>query len=152
MTNKIYELGKTYTHILKNIAFDNLPVDKVHSIFKDGRVFSHLIEPWLANEFNITHVTGCKGYDFIDNANKDVLIDEKTFTKGGLSFTPSNMKGQGRTIDKDVFREKAIKLTYCCVSNINFPEIKIKFIEGKTLLELYPNGTIPLKDHVKFFD
>lgn len=60
MTTKIYELGKTYTHILRNIAFDNLSVDKVHSIFKDGRVFSHIIEPWLANEFNITHVTGCK--------------------------------------------------------------------------------------------
>ena len=44
MTNKMYELGKTYTHVLKNIGFDNLSVDKVHSIFKDGRVFSHLIE------------------------------------------------------------------------------------------------------------
>jgi hypothetical protein len=152
MTNKMYELGKTYTHVLKNIGFDNLSVDKVHSIFKDGRVFSHLIEPWVANEYNLTHVTGCKGYDFIDNMNKEILIDEKTFTKRGLSFTPSNMKGQGRSFVRDVFEEKTKKLRFCCVSNINFPEIKIKFIDGTDLLKLYPNGTIPLKDHVKFFD
>jgi hypothetical protein len=152
MTNATYHLGKTYTHVLKNIGFDNLPTVQINDIFRDGRVFSHLIEPWLANEYNLTHIKGCKGYDFVDNSNPDIRIDEKTFTKGGLSFTPSNMKGQGRIFNREVFNEKARKLRYCCVSNINFPEIKIKFIDGTELLEEYPNGNIPLKDHVKFFD
>ena len=54
--------------------------------------------------------------------------------------------------DKQLFEKKAKKLIYCIVSNINFPEIKIKFVRGINLLKLYPNGTIPLNDHVKFFN
>ena len=62
------------------------------------------------------------------------------------------MKGQGRTFDKDVFENKTKRLVFCCVSNINFPEIKVKFIQGKDLLQQYPSGFIPLKDFSKFFN
>lgn len=147
-----YELLKTYTYKLSNICFDCLSGNNLQSIFKDGRAFSHLIEPWLANKFDLIHEKGCKHFDFKDRHNTDILIDEKTFTNNGLSFTPSNMKGQGRTFDKDVFENKTKRLVFCCVSNINFPEIKIKFIKGEDLLTRYPKGHIPLKDFTEFFD
>ena len=144
--------GRTYTFQLCDIGFDNLPVNVLQTIFKDGRAFSHLIEPWLADKFGLIHEKGCKNFDFKDKSNPEILIDEKTFTRRGLSFTPSNMKGQGRTFDKEVFEKKTNSLVFCCVSNINFPEIKVKFIHGKDLLQEYPNGFIPLKDFSKFFN
>jgi len=65
---------------------------------------------------------------------------------------PSSMIGTGRTFNKEEFEEKSKKLIFCIVSNINFPEIKIKFVKGSNLLEIYPKGIIPLNDHVKFFN
>ena len=62
------------------------------------------------------------------------------------------MIGTGRTFNEELFKEKAQKLIYCIVSNINFPEIKIKFVKGIYLLENYPKGIIPLNDYVNFFD
>ena len=147
-----YILGRTYTHILNNVSFSSLSNETLKCIFKDGRVFSHLIEAWIAQEYNLNHIKGCKGHDFVTGENNCIKIDQKTFTNGGLSFTPSNMKGQGRVFDKETFEKKTRDLQFCCVSNINFPEIKIKFMTGDTLLQLYPKGTIPLQDHDKFFD
>ena len=60
------------------------------------------------------------------------------------------MLGQGRTFDQAVFEEKTKKLIFCIVSNINFPNIKVRFVEGETLLKNYPKGVIPLKEHDKF--
>ena len=42
-----YKLLKTYTFQLTNIGFDSLSPVILESIFKDGRAFSHLIEPGL---------------------------------------------------------------------------------------------------------
>lgn len=145
-------LDVTFIHTLTNISYDSLPPEIVKKIFKDGRVFSHFIEAWIERNYPIKHISGCKSYDFIDSNYTETIYDEKTFTENGCIFYPSNMRGQGRKFDKKVFEKKAKKLIYCIVSNINFPEIKIKFVRGITLLKLYPNGTIPLNDHVKFFD
>jgi hypothetical protein len=65
---------------------------------------------------------------------------------------PSNMIGEGRKFDKEIFETKAQNLNYIIVSNVNFPEIKIKFVKGTDLLITYPNGTIPSKDFIKFFN
>ena len=146
------ELNRTFTHFINNYTFGNLPINSCQGILRDGRVFSHFIEHWISNNYPLTHVDGCKSHDFIDNSDPTIIYDEKTFTKGGCNFCPSNMLGQGRKFDKEVFVEKTKKLIFCIVSNINFPEIKIKFVRGEDLLELYPNGKIPLCDHVKFFD
>ena len=145
-------LDVTFIHTLTNISFDSLPPEIVIKKYKDGRVFSHFIEMWIECNYPIKHISGCKSYDFIDSNYTETKYDEKTFTENGCRFYPSNMIGQGRTFDKTVFEKKAKKLIYCIVSNINFPEIKIKFVRGITLLKLYPNGTISLNDHVKFFD
>ena len=80
--------------------------------------FSHFIEHWISNNYPLTHVDGCKSHDFIDINDSTILYDEKTFTKGGCNFCPSNMLGQGRKFDKEVFTEKTKKLIFCIVSNV----------------------------------
>lgn len=145
-------LNKTYHYRISNYHFDGLDETILREIFKDGRAFSHFIEPWLAQTFPLIHVQGCKKYDHIDSDNCDIKYDQKTFTKGGCKFMPSNMIGEGRKFDKAIFEEKARGLIYIIVSNLNFPDIKIKFVKGNELATKYPNGTIPLKDLVPFFD
>jgi hypothetical protein len=146
------ELNKTFIHTLTNYGFDCLPSEMVTKIFKDARVFSHFIEPWLAANYPIVHVTGCKKFDHVDAHDATIQYDEKTFTLGGCKLMPSNMIGQGRKFDPEVFAEKAKKLIYIIVSNIAFPLIKVRFMRGSDLIVTYPKGFIPLKDLDKFFN
>jgi len=152
LKNVSVELNRTFTHHINNVSFGSLSDEVVASICKDGRVFSHFIEKWLELHYPLKHVSGCGPYDFTDEIYPDTRYDEKTFTKGGCLFMPSSMIGTGRTFDKEVFVEKTSKLIFCIVSNINFPQIRIKFVRGTDPLVLYPKGKIPLKDHFKFFD
>jgi hypothetical protein len=143
----------TFIHIIENFGFGNLEQSAIINIYKDGRPFSHFIEPWLAINYPLIHVTGCKKYDHTDINDENIKYDQKTFTKkGGCKFMPSNMIGEGRKFNKEIFEEKAKKLIYIIVSNVNFPEIKIKFVKGIDLIVDYPTGSIPSKDFVKFFN
>jgi hypothetical protein len=144
-------LNTTFTHKLRNIGFDCLSEHLLNHLFKDGRPFSHFIEKWLEKNYNIDHVEGCKKYDFVDRKYPDTKYDEKTFTKRGCCYMPSNMLGQGRCFNQDEFQEKTNGLVFCIVSNINFPEIKIRFVRGSDLIKKYPKGKIPFKDYEKFF-
>ena len=146
------EYNKTLIYTINNFCFDNLSQSKVIKKFKDGRVFSHFIELWLEDKFPLIHVEGCKEYDFIDVTDENIKYDQKTFTSGGSKFMPSNMIGTGRKFNKELFEEKAKNLIYIIVSNINFPEIRVKFVKGVELIVDYPTGCIPLKDHDKFFN
>ena len=146
------EMNKTFIHIISECSFGNLGLEKTQEIFKDGRVFSHFIEHWLSANYPLIHINRCKDHDFIDENNNEIVFDEKTFTQNGCKFLPSNMIGSGRKINQLVFEEKASKLIYCIVSNINFPEIKIKFIRGTELIKTYPTGIIPFNEHDKIFN
>ena len=97
-------------------------------------------------------ILSLRSRNFEDKKHPEILYDEKTFTKNGCSFRPSNMKGQGRVFNKEQFEDKTKKLIFCIVSNRDFPNIKIRFVKGEDLISKYPKGEIPLKDHVKFFD
>ena len=146
-------LHKTFTHTIDIInCFGNLPNSIAIEVFKDGRAFSHFIEPWLALNYQLIHVKGCKKYDHTDINDENIKYDQKTFTAHGCKFMPSNMIGEGRTFNKDIFEEKAKKLIYIIVSNVNFPEIKIKFVKGTDLIIDYPNGVISSKEFIKFFN
>ena len=142
-------LNKTYTHIIENFSFGNLSKQVLIKFYKDGRHFAPVIELYLQEMFPIIHKEGCASYDFTDDSNNK--YDEKTFTKGGCKFMPSSMIGTGRKFDKVKFDKSANKLIYIIVSNINFPEIKIKFVRGKDLIIDYPNGKIPLGKFYEFF-
>ena len=142
-------LNKTYTHIIENFSFGNLSQQVLIKFYKDGRHFAPVIELYLQEMFPLIHKEGCASYDFTDDSNNK--YDEKTFTKGGCNFMPSSMIGTGRKFDKVKFNEKANKLIYIIVSNINFPEIKIRFVRGIDLIIDYPNGKIPLVNFYDFF-
>ena len=142
----------TFTHSIQDCSFGNLPREICIDILKDGRPFSHFIEPWLAQTYPaLKHIKGCKDHDLVDNIDESIKYEQKTFTKKGCIFTPSNMKGQGRKFDQTIFEEKTKKLIFIIVSNVNFPEIKIKFVRGTNLIIDYPAGKIPFKDFDKFF-
>lgn len=144
-------LNRTFYHTIENYGFGNLPLEKCKEIMKDGRPFSHFIEHWMSQNYDINHVEGCKSYDFCDKVHKEILYDEKTFTKRGCNFCPSNMLGQGRSFDKQQFETKTNSLLFAIVSNIDFPNIRIRFIRGENLLEKYPTGKIPFIDHDNIF-
>tara|TARA_Y100000389_G_scaffold199071_1_gene236756 strand:+ start:1838 stop:2299 length:462 start_codon:yes stop_codon:yes gene_type:complete len=146
-------LNTTTVHTITKFGFCGLTRSACIEVFKDGRVFSHFIEKWLAMHYLIDHVPGCKSHDFTDRVNTEILYDEKTFTKskGGCRFCPSSMIGAGRKFDKAKHEEHCSKLIFCFVSNINFPEIKVKFVPGIELMQQYPKGYIPLRDHDLFF-
>ena len=55
-------LNTTFTHILKDIKFDNLPEEATIQVFKDGRPFSYLIEKWLEENYQLIHIPGCKPF------------------------------------------------------------------------------------------
>ena len=102
------ELNKTFIHDIIDVSFDNLPKEQIYEIFKDGRPFSHFIERWLPEQnYPLVHILGCKDHDFTDLNYPVTRYDEKTFTKGGCKFCPSNMIGQGRKFDEEKFREKS---------------------------------------------
>jgi len=149
------KFNTTFIHTIQNVAFGNLPLEVCVSILKDGRAFSHFIEPWLEKNYPpLKHIKGCKDHDFeVDGVDggENLQFDQKTFTAGGCNFMPSNMIGQGRKFDQKAFDEKTNKLLYIIISNINFPEIKIKFVRGIDLVIDYPKGKIPFKDFDKFF-
>jgi hypothetical protein len=141
----------TIVRKISNVSFDTLTPEVLKELFTDGRIFSHFIEHMLAQDYGLRHVKGCKGYDIVDPSNPEIKYEQKTFTQNGCKIMPSNMIGQGRHFDMSVFHEKAAGLNYIIVSNIAFPELKIKFIKGSDLISQYPNGEIKLKDHDKFF-
>ena len=144
-------LNKTFRHTLTNLKWDKLPCHSIHEILKDGRAFSFFIEPWLSQVYPLIRIKDSKDHDFVDLKTQSVKFDEKTFTKNGCKYVPSYMLGLGRKFDQNKFIEKANDLVYVIVSNINFPHINVKFVEGKELIKKYPKGGIPLGDHDKFF-
>jgi hypothetical protein len=144
--------NKTYSYTINDIRFGNLSQSTIYEIFKDGRAFSHLIEPWLEENLPLNHVKGCKQYDFTDMNDEEIKYDAKTFTRRGCYFVPSNMIGEGRTFNKKIFDEKAKNLIYIIVSNVHFPEIKIKFVKGSELIKQYPKGKIGKNEFDKFFN
>ena len=143
----------TINHNMQGCAYDNLSNEECIEVWKDGRVFPHFIERWLARNYpSLKRIKGCKSHDLEDIADKNIKYEQKTFTKDGCSFTPSNMKGVGRKFDQTIFEEKTKKLIFIIVGNIDFPNIQIKFVRGTDLLVSYPKGIIPRKDFDKFFN
>lgn len=144
-------LNNTVTKVIENLAFGPLPREVLIALFKDGRISSHFMEQVLAQDYGLTHIPGCKDHDLVEPSDPSVRYEEKTFTGNGCKFVPSNMLGQGRHFDKEVFEKKASGLIYAIVSVVNFPEIKIRFVKGVDLLAKYPMGEIKLSQHADFF-
>ena len=145
------KFNTTYTHKIINFGFDNLPIHTTNHIFKDGRIFSHFSEHWLEKNYSLKHIPGCKNYDLVDKNDYNKKYEQKTFTKNGCKFMPSNMIGTGRKLNKDKFKEHASNMNYIIISNIYFPKIELKFVKGIDLIKKYPSGNIPVNNYFDFF-
>ena len=146
------ELDKTFHHRIGKVSFGDLSEEEINKAYKDGRAFAPLIERWLPKHYLLIHVPGCKGHDFVDKIYQGTKYDEKTFTAGGCIFAPSSMIGKGRKVNIPELQLKASKLIYCIVSNVDFPNIKVKFVRGSVLLRKYPKGNITPKHMDSFFE
>lgn len=143
-----FEYDKTYIYTIMNVTFSDFPAEELNELFRDGRISSHFMERDLGKRFNLKHVPGCKDHDLV---GLDLKIDEKTFTRGGCKFMPSNMIGTGRSFNKEEFIKKSSNLVYAIVSVVDFPEIKTRFVKGDKLAEKYPTGEISFNKHAYFF-
>lgn len=147
----VIDLNKTYQFEIENYSFGNLGANELNKLFQDGRFASPFLEIQLTKWFpELIHVPGNKPYDHIGKNGK--LYDAKNFTKNGLKFKPSNMLGQGRTFIAEIAHEKASNLIYICCDIVEFPKIRVKFVEGSELVEQYPNCEIAKTNREVFYE
>tara|TARA_Y100000593_G_scaffold93149_1_gene186999 strand:+ start:110 stop:568 length:459 start_codon:yes stop_codon:yes gene_type:complete len=146
------ELNNTYKFELETPRFGSLSKEQVIDIFTDGRHCSPFLERQLAAWFEgLTHITGNKPYDLIDEQGRK--YDAKNFTKKGLKFMPSGQIGTGRKYDYDKCRKKIEenKMTYIACDITEFPKVRVRFLDGSELLKEYPKAQVPFKDREVLF-
>jgi hypothetical protein len=143
--NKVYKFDLT-----GKIQFGDIPIEVLHNLFKDGRLASHMMERFIEKTWSDLEFTNKKGYDFICKKTGD-RYDQKTFTKRGGTYIPSNMIGVGRKLIVEEMHNHAMSTNYIFVDVVDFPKIKIIFKEGKQLVEKYPTGKIHIDKKNVFF-
>lgn len=145
-----FEYNKTYTFPLNesDLRFGPLEYKTVVKLFQDGRSASFFIEQCLPLWFpSLKYATSnTKGYDLIDttqpaNSNRR-HIDQKTFTKHGVDYSSSLLKGGNRVFNDKDFFEAAMKTSYCITDVRQFPTIHVVFWEGKDLIETFKSRKI----------
>lgn len=145
-----HEKDKTYTFEIPNVSFGDLTRAEVHEVLKDGRFAAPFLERQLTKWFSeLKHVKGDKDHDHINDRLEK--FDAKNFTRNGLKFMPSKMIGVGRKVDIQEVKKKASKLTYICCDIIDFPKVRVRFVDGSKLLEQYPSATISRKNREVLF-
>jgi hypothetical protein len=149
MAQKI-EFNKTFVFTISNFSFGPLPRSELVALFKDGRISSHFLERCLEQWFPELTFVNKTGYDHVDR--KGVKYDAKNFTKGGLSFMPSNQMGAGRSFNAPVAHAHAKEINYIACDIVDFPKVRIRFATGKQLVEDYPQARIPFSKRGEFFD
>jgi hypothetical protein len=145
------ELNKTYYKEIENFSFGELTKEELTELFKDGRTTSRFMEKLATKWFpELTNVDE-KHYDHVDTEIN--RYEMKGFTKGGCNFVPSGMLGMGRRIDLNELAEviSEHKLTYIITDIVEFPKIRVRFVDGKELLKAYPKGKIKLNEREDFF-
>jgi len=150
--NMTIELNKVYTKTITNFSFGELSKEELIRLFKDGRVASKFLEKLATIWFPELTNVDLKHYDHVDTEGNK--FEMKGFTGNGCKFVPSSMIGKGRYIDRDELAEgiKEHKLTYIITDIVEFPTVKIKFIDGKKLLSEYPSGEIRPKQREELFN
>jgi len=146
----IIQLNKTYNFTVENVAFGDIPPQRIPEFFKDGRVASFFLEEQLTHWFPVlTRIEGNKDHDHIDESG--LKYDAKNFTKHGLKFMPSNQLGEGRKFDAGVAHAKADKLCYICCDIVEFPKVRVRFVEGSDLVKDYPKCSVSFSKREALF-
>ena len=110
----------------EKITFGSIAKDSLYEIFRDGRITGLLAEYFIESEFsNMNRVRNNNSYlDLIDDKGKKFEV--KCFTARGVSFLPSNQKGQGRKFNANDYRARLLNIDYFIVVNISqLPQVKI---------------------------
>ena len=143
------KLNKTVTHKVTEFKFGDLTSEELKDTFQDGRIASWFMEQQLPYWYpELTRVTGQKDHDHIDNTGR--LFDQKTFTARGVTCLPSNQQGKGRTFNEEAAYEKANKLIYIITDVNDFPNINVRFVEGKDLINNYPQLKVKFTQREEF--
>ena len=143
-------LNRTFAFDLAGqVRFGELSTDTLYTIFKDGRNASFMLEEWLTLKFPLTRVLGNRDHDHVDELGNK--YDAKNFTKGGLKFMPSNQIGAGRQFNKEIAHQHAGELIYICCDIVDFPRIRVRFINGSELMATYPKCSIPFRKRESLF-
>jgi hypothetical protein len=135
---------------IDNISFGDLSNNELSDMFTDGRLASHFLERQLTKWYPELEFVDKRGYDHVDkDGNK---YDQKCFTKGGLTFSPSNMAGKGRVFVQEEAHDHAKNITYICCDIVDFPTVRVKFSKGSDLIEVFPKCKIPFSKREEFFN
>lgn len=137
-----FDYTKIYDFDLSNsIKFGKIKNEDIYEIFKDGRITGLLAEYFIESEFsNINRVRNA-------NSSLDVINDKglkceiKVFTKNGVSFLPSNQKGEGRKFDKEKYHLRVQNIDYFIIVDISqLPVMKIASIKSSAVLKANLRG------------
>jgi hypothetical protein len=138
------EYNKLYTFDLTGkVSFCDLTEEQLYIAYRDARVSSHLIEYQLTHWFPNLERVDQTGFDLIDHSAEKRKIDQKSFTKHGCNFAPSNMIGKGRSVEIWEATSHAKSIDYVITDVVEFPIVRLKFFKGYDLIERYPNLKIP---------
>jgi len=138
------------TFTIDNISFGDLSDSELAVMFTDGRLASHFLERQLTKWYPFLEFVDKRGYDHIDD--KGQKYDQKCFTKGGLTFSPSNMAGKGRVFVQEEAHEHAKDITYICCDVVDFPTVRVKFAKGEELIQEFPKCKIAYSKREEFFN
>jgi len=138
------------TFTVENISFGDLSSEELAVMFTDGRLASHFLERQLTKWYPFLTFVDKRGYDHIDE--RENKYDQKCFTKGGLTFSPSNMAGKGRVFVQEEAHEHAKGITYICCDVVDFPTVRVKFAKGEELIQEFPKCKIAYSKREEFFN
>jgi hypothetical protein len=144
------KLNHVYNLTVENFSFGSLSKEKLTRLFTDGRIASHFFELEVEQMFPELIYVNARGYDYVHKKTKK-KYEKKCFTPAGLNFKPSNQKGQGRKFDKKIAHKLAKTLTYIICDIVDFPKIRIVFIDGKKLVAAYPRCIVTIKNREILF-
>ena len=138
-----------YKFSISEFKFGDLERQTLIDLFSDGRVASKFLERHIPIWFSeLTFVDGV-GYDFVHNDGS--RYEAKCFTKSGLNYSASRYQGVGRTLNLEEHTTHASNTNYILCDVVSFPNLRIVFFEGKTLIGRYPKGLIAFPERHNLF-
>lgn len=144
MSKGIFKIGVVDAHYI-DIKIDDIEEQQIHDIFKDGRIFGLLAEPWIASKFkNMTKLNdGSAPYDFHMSVGKygTLKIEHKIMNRNGIAdLVPSYMKGKGRKFDRDDYESFVDSVDGFAITSLSdMPLLATGIISSSVLADLgYP--------------
>ena len=143
-------VGKVYNFEVGDLSFGPLDQETLHTIFKDGRASSKLIENCLVSWFPELKLatTNNRGFDHYWGTRK---VEVKGFTKSGCTFLPSHMIGKGRIADPQKAFDELTADTLCMVDITDFPKVSVRFVDHFWAYNKFPKGRISPRERDYFF-